>query len=296
MPEVKFPLYRSYTATRQEANNAMMALLAGSRLAEHTLQLTVGSRRLLPEMFPAVHHIKKFNLTTEMARELLLDADSHLGAVAVPYALAVHEDFVISTLAMVKKAGLAYGTGGKGVKAYNMHTIFFGAVGAAEPATEMRQFHLLRHMRNTQIHTGGAVSSSLMKAINTIPQKEQAEWEVLTGRAPSDIIQQGKLRFVSGDIIASFAVTKRLGRLMNTALQGALSADTWAEIIVADFAQQTNQYRNGDQWMRRLWGYARIYYGSLQLDNKVLESAAIRLGFWTRAPGSVLPPRTQRGK
>lgn len=50
MVEVRFPLYRTYTAARQDADNAMMALVAGSRLAEHALQLTADSHRLLPEM------------------------------------------------------------------------------------------------------------------------------------------------------------------------------------------------------------------------------------------------------
>jgi len=40
---VEFPLFRRYESSRQEANNAMMALLAGSKLAAHTLQLTTGS-------------------------------------------------------------------------------------------------------------------------------------------------------------------------------------------------------------------------------------------------------------
>src|SRR6266571_6922255 len=105
MSEVKFPAYRRYTAARQEANNAMIALLAGSRLAAHTLQLTAGSTSLLPQIFPAIPHIRHFNLQTETARQLLLDADSHLGAVAVPYALAVHEDYVMSCLSLLKSIG-----------------------------------------------------------------------------------------------------------------------------------------------------------------------------------------------
>jgi hypothetical protein len=97
----------------------MMALLAGSRLAAHTLQLTAGSLRLLPEMFPAVPDIRMFNLRTEVARELLLDADSHLGAVAVPYALAVHEDFMISVIEVLKAEGVKVITGHKAIRAHN---------------------------------------------------------------------------------------------------------------------------------------------------------------------------------
>jgi hypothetical protein len=290
MPEVRFPEYRTYTATWQEANNAMMALLAGSRLAVHTLQLTAGSLRLLPEIFPAVDYIRRFNLKTETARQLLLNADSHLGAVAVPYALAVHEDFVMTALNMMQAAGLSLKTGKQAVRAFNMHSVFFKTAGVAEPTAIMKQFHLLRHMRNSQIHAGGAISGAMAKVISNLKPSEVSAWESLTGRLPSDIIHQGRLKFVSGDIIAAFAVTKRLGRDINDGLQVALTTQGWAEMAVHDFAKQTNHVRNSDQWMRGLWGYAHYYYGPLHLSNKVLEAAAGALGMWSRAMGSV-PPR-----
>ncbi len=67
---MEFPAFRRYEATRQAANN--------------TIQLTTGSNRLLPEIFPRVEHVKYFNLRTDPATQLLLDTGHHLGAVAVP--------------------------------------------------------------------------------------------------------------------------------------------------------------------------------------------------------------------
>lgn len=57
---VEFPAFRRYEATRQKANNALMAMLAGSQLAAHTLQLTSGSTQLLPEILPGVAEIQYF--------------------------------------------------------------------------------------------------------------------------------------------------------------------------------------------------------------------------------------------
>ena len=56
MPLVKYAEYRRYIEQRKDANNAMMALLAGSKLAMHTLSLTAGSERRLSEIFPRVPH------------------------------------------------------------------------------------------------------------------------------------------------------------------------------------------------------------------------------------------------
>src|SRR5215475_4717105 len=91
MKEVRFAEYRRYEARRVEVRNAMMALLAGAGMASHLLQLTRGSRHLLPEGFPRVPHIGRFNLRTEVARQILDAADTHLGAMSVPYGLAGRE-------------------------------------------------------------------------------------------------------------------------------------------------------------------------------------------------------------
>lgn len=64
----------------------MPALLAGAQLASHLLVLTEGSDRLLPEVYPRVPHIGRFNLTSDAARRILDSADTHLGAMSVPYA------------------------------------------------------------------------------------------------------------------------------------------------------------------------------------------------------------------
>ena len=69
---------------RVDTSNAMMALLAGAQSASHLLQLTKGSRLLLPEVYPSVAHIGRFNLTSEAARQILGAADAHLGAMSVP--------------------------------------------------------------------------------------------------------------------------------------------------------------------------------------------------------------------
>ena len=74
VPEILFPEYRAYVASRIEVNNAMMALLAGSRLAAHTLTLTVGSTATLSQLFPAVEHVGRFDLRSDSARQLLNDA------------------------------------------------------------------------------------------------------------------------------------------------------------------------------------------------------------------------------
>lgn len=287
MAEVHFPDYRIYSASREEADNAMMALLVGSRLAVHTLRLTEGSTRVLSDIFPAVPHIRRFNLRTESARQLLLDADTHLGAAAVPYALAVHEDFVMTSLELLKTSGLALKKGKKAIRAWNMHEILFRTVGMADPQPTLSHYHLLRNMRNAQIHAGGAVSSDLNDYVARMATSSVAGWQRLTGRAPVDIIEGTQITFTVGDIIASFAVIKELGRNINVGLQGAIPIPLWAQIVVNDYSSQTKNTKNSDSWMRSLRGYARNFYRPLGITADQLEAAATALGKWTRPAGAV---------
>lgn len=293
MPEMGFLAYRDYVTVRQSANNAVMALLAGSRLAAHTLQLTTGSSHRLAELFPAVQHISRFNLRTEEAKNLLVDADGHLGAISVPYAQALHEDFVMTCLGMLKDAGVPV-PGLRGVRSADMHETLLSVTAQGDPGTPLVHFHLLRHMRNCQIHEGGRVSSALRTYVAGMSGTDSVAWQGLSGRAPSEITRTSRVTPTSGDIVAAFAVAKSLGRVVNLAMQKApIPVAEWAKYITADYAASTEKYRNSDQWMRTLYRHSARHYKAVQVSEGELEDAAIELGHWDRGKG-VVPPRASR--
>lgn len=283
MAELLYPDYRTYSETRTVVNNAMMALLAGSRLAGHTLQLTSGSERTLSELFPAVEHIKRFNLRSDVARSLLQNADHHLTSVALPYALATHEDFVMSSIKILRSEGATIQTGGKPIKAWNMHTVLFDSAGRAIPTEWLESFDLLREMRNCTIHAGGKVQPRLTDHIAAMGSASIAEWQRLNGQAPSDVVKSGRVELIAEHIFTAFAVTKRLGREINRALTTALPKASWARIAVEDYQKNTSKTKNSSSWRRSLLGYARLNYAPAQLLEADLEQAARSLGYWTVA-------------
>lgn len=285
MPEIKYPEYRDYVSNRVEVNNAMMAMLAGSRLAAHTLQLTAGSTATLGQLFPAVEHIARFNLRSDQARALLHDADEHIASVAIPYALATHEAFVMDMLDMIKAEGTPWVTQGKLVKAWNMHTVFFDSCGHAEPADYMEMFHVLREARNCIIHERGGVNAGLTNAIAAMGAGARAEWERLNQFQKPQALDggSGRLALTAEHIFTAFAVTKYLGRAMNAVLGSHLSVNTWARIAVADFAASTKKTRNSTRWRRSAIGYARENYSGTSVVEADIEAAARALGLWTLA-------------
>jgi hypothetical protein len=298
---VEFPAFRQYESTRQEANNAMMALLAGSKLAAHTLQLTTGSRQLLPDIFPGVEHISYFNLRTDSAT-VLVDTGHHLGAVTVPYALAVHEDFVMTTLALLEQFGYTRKAPGKAkgrIAAWNMHEALYVTLGDPPPArgssvVELEHFHLLREMRNAQIHDGGSISPRLRQEVSDMSGPAATDWLRLARRTPADVISCGKLSFTIFDIFTVFATTKSLGRTLNTLLRDKLTTSQWAKICVEDYRAQSSKYVGSDQWIRGLIGHTALYYRAAGLTEQDVIDAAVEVGLWTAGRGFTAR-RTSRG-
>jgi hypothetical protein len=283
MPELLYPLYREYTQNRVIVNNAMMAMLAGSRLASHTLQLTAGSDRTLAELFPAVEHIGRFNLRSDLARNLLANADYHLASVAIPYALSAHEDYVMGSIDMLRNEGVTILTGGKQIRAWNMHPVLFASAGVSAPTDSLEVFDLLREMRNCTTHEGGRPSVRLTNHMNVMGSLARDEWERLTGRPVGDVVRDGKVALLAEDVFAAFAITKTLGRDVNKALATAVPASAWARVAVDDFVDSTTKTKNSSSWRRSLLGFVRQNYALASISEPQLELAARQGGHWTVA-------------
>ncbi|WP_375432332.1 hypothetical protein [uncultured Friedmanniella sp.] len=273
---MRFREYRDYETRRIEASDALMALLAGAQLASHLLKLNEGSDRLLPEVFPKVPHIRRFNLTSEKARAILDTADEHLGAMSVPYALAIHEDFLKTCLGLLETAGrLAVGKA-EDSKLATQHELIEKATHGQFCADNMQMITTLRRMRNCTIHSGGRANAILVKGISGWTAEVEREWIRLAGRNPRHLRVGDVVRFSHGELILALAVTKRLGREANQLLQPALSRDLWADIVVADLLTDDGGAILRSEFPRKVQGWCRFSYGALSLSRDELDAAVAR--------------------
>lgn len=307
---MRFPDYRRFEENRIDVNNAMMALLAGSRIANHAIEnagapsgrleqvvawahanMAVIWRRfdsraldtrekLLGEIFPAVEHIERFNLRTGPAKKYLSAADDHLASMAITYALAIHEDFITSMVEFARTSGIAMPSSNS-FSAKTMHGVLFQRLGHQASQEWLECFQLLRCMRNSVVHAGRRVQQELVDQINNMSPGAAQEWQQLNNQPPSDVIQNGQIILISSHIFSALAVIKRLAREANAALVSAVPAGIWAEICVQDYQSFTTKTKNSVPWRRALIGYARSRYGPLQLSEGDLEVAARSLGAWT---------------
>ncbi|RZU14146.1 hypothetical protein EV645_5010 [Kribbella rubisoli] len=269
---VQLAAYRAFEVQRQEASNAMMGLLAGAQLASHLLQLTEGSDTLLPEVFPRVPHIRRFNLRTEAARSILQSADTHLGAMSVPYALALHEDFLKTCVGLLIRDGRAPSSAGSAVLA-QLHDGIETATGQTFDADSIIQIDTIRLMRNATIHSGGRAHQALVDKVARWTPTAEAGWVRIAKKSLATIAVGDRVEFGHPELILTLAVTKSLGRQANVILRDSLSRTLWARLVIEDVLAEEPGNLNRHQLERKVAGKARRHYASLKLTDYELTAA-----------------------
>lgn len=274
---VRFRAYRQYEALRIDVSNALMGLLAGAQLSNHLLQLNRGSDRLLPEVYPNVPHIKRFNLTAETASDILAEADVHLGAMSIAYALSLHEDYMKTCLLMAAEAALTSRRRARETRASGQHELLQEICAVRIDRLPLQQLDVLRRMRNAVIHDGGRVDQGLVDAIADMDDEARAAWSGITGTDPSRLASGDRLRLGHGEMLLALAVTKNVDRACNEILQRGIPRSHWARIVVDDaLRDHPNAVRAGIA-LRKCHGFARHYYGALQLTRQeVADELAAR--------------------
>ncbi|MET9203499.1 hypothetical protein [Gordonia sp. NPDC003585] len=270
---MRFKIHRQYEARKDAANNAVMGLLAGAQLSAHFLQPTLGSERMLPEIFPNVEHIKRFNLRSESAAEILSAADAHLGMMSVPYVLSLHEDYLRTCAKMLHKAGRCSATKAK-ANLNELHQNIADASGAAYTIDMIAYIDALRWMRNDVIHNGGIVRQQLIDAVRGWTQPLTDGWVALARRDPTALSVGDRIEFGHGEMVAVLAVTKRLDRETNVMLQAALPRTTWVSMVVdeADELVPGGCGKDPILGLRKAKGVARHHYASVGLTEAEIKA------------------------
>ena len=285
MQETQFPLYREYRESIRQANDAVAALLVGSRLSAHTLQLNTGSRHPLSELFPQVEHIRRLNLQTGKAQAILRNADHHLASITIPYVLAIHEDFIKSVF-----NGLSIYTSSKTLqktpRAFEIHEEFFSLTQYSPPHTWLLSFHTLRTIRNTIIHGGNIIDKGVIDAVNAMDDAATTGWHHITGEPPHMLLRSNEIQLKAEHIFVTFAVIKQLGREINQAYTSFLDRSKIALECVNDFnninrSSKSPKSNNSSAWRRSLLVHAKFNYRHQGFTETELLNAAQELGFWT---------------
>jgi hypothetical protein len=283
-----FPEYRDYRDQWIRVNDAVMAFLTGAQIARQTLALTTGSTHTLAEILPAVPYVQRLNLPPDRAIEVLGHAEEHLGAMAVPYLLAIHEDFVSKTvIPLFVEAGAISKT--KASK-LGLHKAVQHATRHALDEALIRVHDVLWQLRNCVVHAGGACDQRLVNARERLGPEGEKLWEEITGTPPYRPTTGEVVRITIDDIIVTLAVVKRLSRDINATLQTLMPRSWWADQVIRRSEGLGGHWGSPPVALRRLRGLARTEFRPIGLADSELSAAATRAGRQA-APKDATPER-----
>jgi hypothetical protein len=224
-------------------------------------------------------------LRSEVARGILSGAELYLGAMAVPYALGLHEDYMMGCIEFMVEIGRITRTRARALKASNMHEAFARATGVDFSADLLQVFHLLRRMRNCQIHSGGRADDSLLRYLTSLDGRAIGRWRTFTHEDLPSLALNDEVMFTQKELAATLAVTKRLAEEANSFLAAVYPRDKWADQLVADWAaEHASQTRNRMGILRMARSYSNQYYRALVLTDAEVGTALERAGHrpWPR--------------
>ena len=280
---VRYREFRRLHEQRTEANNSIMALLAGSKLAVNTLRLTTGSKLRLSEIFPEVPHIERFDLRTDRATHLLDNAEAALAVMAIPYILAIHEDYMCHCISLLIDAGVAP-SASKMPSAKAMHAYFETAADRCLPSDLVEMFQVIRMMRNCHIHAGGLANQEMCDERTALGTSGESKWGKWTGKALPTFAVGDAVPIGQAEVIVGLALTSALAKESNEILGTTVPTTHWAKLAIADALADGVELRGNDQQrFRTLRGFVRLYYAGVGISDSDLEIAAKAAGLRVKA-------------
>lgn len=272
---VRFPAYRVYDDAWVEVNDAVMATLVSLELAKHTLETVSDEEKMTTDLFPEVEHIRRMHLSVGSARKLLAKTNSHLAAMAIPYVLSLHEDYMMTCLRMLQKARLINSQTIGAARSESMHEKFESASTLHFSLPLLEQFHLIRLIRNSFIHNGGIPSADLVTASQSMSASGVGYWEKISHKRPAELVIPDEATILNhGEILATLAITKNLSNEANGILQSRVPKEVWSDIFQEDFENNHSKTGSAAVTLRKATKYAKQFYDEIGFTDHDLQQIA----------------------
>jgi hypothetical protein len=265
---VRHPAFRAFDRWRIEMNDAGIALLVCARIGRAELETASKTSRqtYLPDLFPAIPEIKRLHRKPGDAARLAADAEATYALMAIPFIVAVVNDYLVTIGEMLNQSGKWKG---KRVPT----ELFLGPLrkslrksGLHAPVPYNRLMDFVQTTRNTITHGAGIATPALERAWKDQSVHAKKTWTNLAGRQPP-LIAGSRMAFGSPEVNAAWAITHRLAVGLNDELVATLPRSMWAQIAVVDYRTlHPDSYKHRDRRLASVAGFARTHYGPLQLS------------------------------
>jgi hypothetical protein len=204
------------------------------------------------------------------------DAEAEMSTMGMTYAVALHEDFVKTCLAMLIPIGRFSKSKLRNTTTVNAHENLAVASGHTFDGDALALFHLTRITRNCHIHAGGLVDKRLVDHYESLSVEQINLWESLTGEHVEIPSVGSPARVGAGGLVATFAIGKRLSYDVNLALQKSIPRTSWADMAANEYFALGTKKPNDPTALRALRGYLRGGFAALDLTDEDLRAAIDR--------------------
>jgi hypothetical protein len=270
---LRHPAYREFERWRVETNDAGVAVLLGLRLgAAHLKSLPPMLRReRLPELVD-IDDAGRLNLSGDDVIERMRDAEGIYAAMAIPFHVAVFNEFLVTALEMLQADGQGLDVGDPQRLMLGPLRAALGTAGMAMPEDQDRIMTFAQKLRNSIVHDGAVARAGIVAVWAGLSDGQRAIWTEDAGRTPSLVIGE-RIFLGPGEIRATLAVTTHLGRSTNDELERLISRESWARIAVEDWiATSPEKWPDWERRARNVHSYARYEYGTLALTVSEIEA------------------------
>jgi hypothetical protein len=285
---VKHRGWREFWELRTAANKALNTLIVSTDLAATAVQNLPSALedmrfdQVYGDSFTDAHRItsKVKNTGSEF-----IGAQHTLAAIAIPYAVAVYNEYVVEvvTLLYYNGANTLRDPASKMLGTLEQHLAAKGITPAGE---QQRLFAALKEVRNVLIHRAGRVDQRLLDALAALTTADESAWLKATKLPFPKAARGDRLQLSPGHAQGTFWVAGNLATELNLELQTKLQRDLWLDLVVADFRQTHPAWWPvaDDKGRSRLRYFANKFYGQLASQDAELEAALARAPVATEIP------------
>lgn len=275
---LQHPAYREFERWRIETNDAGVAVLLGLRLgAAHLKSLPpVLRRERLPELVD-IEDAQRLNLSGDDVIERMADAEGVYAAMAIPFHVAVFNEFLVTALQMLQADGQALDVGDPQKLMLGPLRGALAAMGMRMPSDQDKIMSFAQKLRNSIVHDGAVARKGIIRIWSELSAEQQEIWIADAGRTPG-LVNGERIALGPGEVRATLAVTTHLAKSVNDELQRLIARSTWARIAVEDWiARFPEKWADWERRSRNAHAYARHDYGALALTLPEIENALAAL-------------------
>jgi hypothetical protein len=277
---VRHRQFRDIEQLVNSANDAALGLLVGDRIARADLAALPAAdrKKQLSELYSSseVEDIGRFDFLVSPAERKLLAAERELCVMAVPFAISLYNEYLVSAAGLLELGHIARSRRDPQELMLGKLEAHLRDHGVSVAGDWLGLLRVVQTVRNRIIHAGGIPGEAAVSKWERLPPKAQALWTKVTGRpmplgAPTERLEWG-----GPEIRGVFLVVRQALRQINESLQSVLPREFWADLVIHELRVESPQARgsrSGAFFLRRAIAAG---YGSLGFTSQELRDAVER--------------------